>query len=91
MDRSHWMLVIACFIFYTIGWFLYDVQTSYESYILGREKERTHIMLLHPVIGMDIYKNYCIDNVLNVHEVKKVSGKFISKKVHIRKKEETPQ
>lgn len=82
MNRSHWILVVLCFIFYTIAWLLYNAHDSYESYLLGRERERINITRQYPVIGMGIYKDYCVDGGLNVHEVRKIGGKFLSKKIH---------
>jgi len=90
MTRSNWALVILCFIFWTLACFLYGVQNSYESYLLGRQRERNNIILSHPVVGLDIYKNYCVDGGLNIHEVSKIGGKFISKKIHETRNGENP-
>jgi hypothetical protein len=79
--------------FWSLAGFFYHVHDNYESYLMGREKERNTITLSYPPVGMvDMdNKNYCVDGHLNVHEVKYVGGKFISKKVHLTKNGEAPQ
>lgn len=82
MDKSHWFLVVVSFMFWSLAGFFYHAHDNYETYLIGREKERNTITLSHPAVGLGIYKNYCVDGGLNVHEVRRSGNKFISKKIH---------
>ena len=90
MTKSNWVLLIMFLIAYTGWWLAHSQADSYQSYLLGRERERNTLTLSYPAIGLDIYKNFCVDGRLNIHEVDKVGNKFISKKVHVTKNENAP-
>lgn len=76
-------LIIAFIIMNNALWYVLKEQSDYFSYVSGRLAEQKRMVHEYPVINMGFNKNFCVDNKLNVHEVRTIRyGVFKSQVVH---------